>query len=192
MKIVFILVLLCIITYCQAWGRRGGRWSVWMYQSIRNRWTSLCVAHGCCWDGLRNRCNCESGSRSFWRGKRAGKIQVDLSLPNCYCKGYERGGHGRGPRSCRVICTKESSISSNRGNKKSKGSCSQKNQNNDCMYNGNPHRCSDYNNNKQRQFYNELIAAIAPKQCGALNLPNSPCPKGPFNTKRTCSEIDYI
>lgn len=83
--------------------------------SIRNRRISLCVAHGCCWDGLMNRCNCESGSRSFWRVKRAGKIQVDLSLPNCNCKGYEMGGHGRGPRPFRVVCTKESSISSNRG-----------------------------------------------------------------------------
>ncbi|VDH89179.1 Hypothetical predicted protein [Mytilus galloprovincialis] len=74
--------------------------------SIRNRRISLCVAHGCCWDGLMNRCNCESGSRSFWRGKRTGKIQVDLSLPNCNCKGYEMGGHGRGPRPVRVYTNK--------------------------------------------------------------------------------------
>lgn len=63
------------------------------------------------------------------------------------------------------------------------------------MYNGNPHRCSGYTNNMQRQFNKEVIAAIAPKQCGTLNLPNAPCPTGPFNmfkTKRTCSEIDYI
>lgn len=211
MKIVFILVLLCIVTYSLAWGRRGGRRSFRRYQSSRNRrisqptrqttkrpyeadrnsGKSRCIARGCCWDRLRNRCNCQNGSRSFWRGRRAAKIKVHLSLTNCNCDGYEGGGHGGGPRPFRVVCTKASSSSSNRRNQKSKGDCSKKNQN-DCTYNGNPHKCSDYNKNKQEKFYTELIATIAPKQCGTLNLPNAPCPKGPFNTKRTCSEIDYI
>ncbi|CAC5371792.1 unnamed protein product [Mytilus coruscus] len=204
MKIVFILGLLCIVTYCQGWGTRGGRQSFRRYQSSRNRLIypitrltskrpydvgkSRCVASGCCYDRMRNRCNCQAGSRSFYRGKRAAKIKVHLSLTNCICDGYEMGGHGGGPRPFRVVCTKASSSSSNRGHQKS--NCSKKNQN-DCTYNGNPHKCSIYNNNKQEKFYKELIDTIAPKQCGTLNLPNAPCPKGPFNTKKTCSEIDY-
>ncbi|VDH89177.1 Hypothetical predicted protein [Mytilus galloprovincialis] len=107
-----------------------------------------------------------------WRGKRAGKIIVHFSLPNCKCTGYEGGGHGGGPRPFRIVC-KRNAIT------------------NDCTFTGNPHRCSDYNNGKQEKFYKELIDAIAPTQCGNLNLPDRPCPTGTFNTKKTCKEIDY-
>lgn len=137
MKKVLFLVLLCIVTYCQASNRQ------------------------------RERVN--------WRVKRAGKIIVNLSLTNCKCKGYEGGGHGGGPRPFRIVCKKETKNSIT----------------NDCTFTGNPHKCSDYNNNKQEKFYNELIAVIAPTQCGNLNLAGTPCPTGTFNTKKTCNDIDY-
>ncbi|XP_052086470.1 uncharacterized protein LOC127723760 [Mytilus californianus] len=152
MKIVFFLVLLCIVTYCQASGRRE--------------------------------------ERVNWRGRRAPKIKVNLSLTNCKCNGYEGGTHGGGPRPFRIVCKKTSSGSKKKGKKKNKGDGSKK-ITNDCTYTGNPHKCSDYNNNNQEKFYKELIAVIAPKQCGNLNLAGAPCPEGTFNTKKTCEEIDY-
>nr|AKI87976.1 shell protein-5 [Mytilus coruscus] len=135
----------------------------------------LCIATYCqASDGQEERVN--------WRGKRATKIKVNLSLTNCKCNGYERGTQGGGPRPFRVVCKK--------GNKTNKGNGSKK-ITNDCTYTGNPHKCSDYNNKNQKKFYNELIAVIAPKQCGNLNLAGAPCPTGTFNTKKTCKDIDY-
>ncbi|CAC5414023.1 unnamed protein product [Mytilus coruscus] len=81
--------------------------------------------------------------------------------------------------------------SKKKGNKKNKGGGSKKTTN-DCTYRGNPHVCSDYKNNNQERFYNELIVVIAPKQCDKLNLPNATCPTGTFNTQQTCTDIDYI
>lgn len=194
MNIVFILVLTCIFTYCKG-------------QKI--------------------------------------KVNLDISTENCHCDGYEGGGHADGPRPFRVVCTKVSSSSSNRGNqenaqtcspnkgnqkntmnkgesskktenqknrdncsktkgnKKDKEDCSKNKENqeckgdvsketqNDCTYTGNPHRCKAYNNDNQEKFYHELLAAIAPHQCRNINEANAPCPQGPFNTKKTCDEIEY-
>ncbi|VDH89170.1 Hypothetical predicted protein [Mytilus galloprovincialis] len=164
MKIVLFLVLFCIVTYCNASDRQGEgvNW--------RGKRAGKIIVHF----SLPN-CKCTGYEGVNLRGKRAGKITVNLSLTNCKCKGYEGGGHGPGPRPFRIVCNKEK-----------KNSIA-----NDCTFTGNPHRCSDYNNKNQKKFYKELIAAIAPTQCGNLNLPGRPCPTGTFNTKKTCNEIDY-
>lgn len=207
MKVVIVLVILCIVTYCKSWGTRRTNFSVWRrtQTSVRRRPSVSSRRHGrpsqsrgrrqqciarpsCCWDQTSSRCNCQSRSSRWGRGKRAGKIQVNKAITNCNCRGYEGGGHGAGPRPFRVVCSK--SISSRKGNQKKKGECTKKNQN-DCTYTGNPHPCRDYNK-KQEKFYEELLATIIYKQCSNLNLPNSPCPTGTFNTARTCSDIDYI
>ncbi|VDH89167.1 Hypothetical predicted protein [Mytilus galloprovincialis] len=121
------------------------------------------------------------------RVKRASKIKVQFSLTNCKCNGYEGGTQGGGPRPFRITCKK---VSKKKKTKKNKNNVPTPVAN-DCTFIGNPHTCSDYNNNNQKKFYDELIDVIAPKQCGNLNLAGAPCPTGTFNTKKTCKDIDY-
>ena len=66
----------------------------------------------------------------------------------------------------RITCKK---VSKKTKTKKNKGNVPTPVEN-ECTFSGNPHTCSDYSNNNQEKFYDELIYVIAPKQCSNPNL----------------------
>lgn len=73
-------------------------------------------------------------------------IKDDIEIDKCSCSYTEISDQNGGPRTFKQTCRKN-------------------NQTLVCFYSGNPHCCSAYNKNGQKQFYMQLGKAISNSQC---------------------------
>jgi len=81
---------------------------------------------------------------------------------SCECEGTEvKDRFGSGPRDFSVICRKPLTANGEQIQIK-------------MVFNGNPHTCQQYNNNKQPEFYQQLINVIGQKYCPAEGISCQP------------------